>query len=410
MKKALCCIALILSCLILFSGCIRGSAPVPEIPDGPVPSDDGGEESVPENVPEPDAEPDTEPVTPVVPEPEEPVRDPAEDILASLSDEEKIAQLLYIRHPASGAQSAVQDLQPGGCIFFERDLRGKSPDDVRKMISSLQDVSRIPMFTGVDEEGGSVVRISSNPSLRSEPFPSPRKAFTSGGWDGIIADAQEKAALLTDLGFNMNFAPVCDVPYSSDDFIYARSFSTDPAEVSLFAACVVKVSQTRKMASVLKHFPGYGNAHDTHTGSAEDDRPLDTFKERDLLPFVSGIGAGAETVLVSHLVVSDIDPERPASLSPAVHKLLRDDLGFEGIILTDDLAMGAISEYEGLVPATVQAFLAGNDMILCSDYEKAYRELTTALEEGVIDIRQVDEAVLRILRCKNALGLLPGEE
>lgn len=163
------------------------------------------------------------------------------------------------------------------------------------------------------------------------------------------------------------------------------------------------------MGSVLKHFPGYGNNLDTHTGTAYDERSYETFQTSDFLPFQSGIDSGADMVLVSHNIVKCMDEQLPASLSLAVHEILRTELHFSGVIVTDDLAMGAV---ENLVPGTqaaVFAVLAGNDLLCCADFETQTQAVLAAVQSGVISEERIDESVLRILKCKISLGIIQGD-
>ena len=197
---------------------------------------------------------------------------------------------------------------------------------------------------------------------------SPQALYSEGGFDRITSDTAEKDALLRDLGINVNFAPVCDVSTDPSDFIYARSFGMDAEQTGEYVRTVVTQMVSDKTGMVLKHFPGYGNNADTHTGIAIDERPMDTFRQSDFLPFQAGIASGAQSVLVSHNVVNCMDADRPASLSAEVHRILREELGFDGVILTDDLIMDAIRDYTGGENAAVLAVQAGNDMLTSSDF------------------------------------------
>ena len=201
----------------------------------------------------------------------------------------------------------------------------------------------------------------------------------------------------------MNLAPVCDVSTDAGDFIYARSFGGDAAATSEFVTAAVGAIRDAGVAAVLKHFPGYGNNADTHTGVAIDKRPYETFEESDFLPFEAGIAAGAPFVLVSHNVVECMDAALPASLSPAVHEVLRETLGFDGIVITDDLAMDAVKQYAN-GEAAVLAVLAGNDMLITSDYQSDIPAVLAAVADGRIAEREIDAHVLRILRYKQAQG------
>ncbi|MBR0366060.1 MAG: hypothetical protein IJH94_04590 [Clostridia bacterium] len=150
--------------------------------------------------------------------------------------------------------------------------------------------------------------------------------------------------------------------------------------------------------SCLKHFPGYGGNLDTHTGIATDDRAVSQFYDNDFLPFKAGIDAGTDAVLVAHNIITDVDPSQPASISPAVHDILRTELGFGGIIMTDDMSMGAMAEYK---EPYKKAVLAGNDMIIVSDPDTAYNEILNAVQSGEIPMDLIDAAVSRILAAKN---------
>ena len=160
------------------------------------------------------------------------------------------------------------------------------------------------------------------------------------------------------------------------------------------------------IGSVLKHFPGYGNNSDTHTGIAHDERSFDTFSDSDFIPFQAGIDAGADMVLVSHNIVSCMDSEKPASLSPTVHDILRNRLGFDGVIMTDDLSMDGIRDFTDDQQAAVMAVLAGNDLICCTDYQTQIPAVIEAAASGEISEQMIDEAVMRILKMKQSLGLL----
>ncbi|HJB24830.1 MAG TPA: beta-hexosaminidase, partial [Candidatus Jeotgalibaca pullicola] len=258
----------------------------------------------------------------------------------------------------------------------------------------------------VDEEGGEVTRVSSFEQYRSEPFLSPQEAFVWDGWEEIRAQEQEKALLLKELGLNMNLAPVADVPLEETDFIYSRAFSMDPNEVAEFVKTAVKLSQDEKVASVIKHFPGYGNNMDTHTGIAYDERDFQTFIERDFLPFQAGIEAGASAVLVAHNVITSVDETMPASLSPEVNQLLRENLSFDGIVMTDDLIMDGLRLFAETEEAAVLAVLAGNDILISSEFPAQVSAVISAVEEGRIAEEQINEAVLRILKIKLQLEII----
>ncbi len=326
-------------------------------------------------------------------------------MLDNMSVEEKVGQMFMVRVPKENADKRVSEYYLGGYIMFGRDFDNKAKEEVINNIASWQEASDIPMLIGVDEEGGTVNRISTNTEFRSEPFKSSQELYAEGGFDLIYEDTITKANFLKELGINVNFAPVVDVSINPDDYIYKRSFGKNANLTSEYAEVVVRAMKESNIASVLKHFPGYGNNTDTHTGIAIDNRTLETFKENDFLPFEAGIKAGANMVLVSHNIVTNMDSNNPASLSTRVHEILRNDLGFAGVIITDDLYMDAISKnYDSSV--AVLAILAGNDLICTTDFESQIPEVIAAVEDGTISIDRINESVRRILELKLELNLI----
>lgn len=348
--------------------------------------------------PEPQPEPEPEPV------------DPMDALLSSMTLEEKVGQVFFVRCPAENAAEDVSTYHLGGYILFGRDTQDKTANELIQAIQSYQDAAAIPLLLGVDEEGGTVVRVSSNPHLRSSRFQSPQKLFAGGGMEAVTADTHEKDVLLKALGFNVNLAPVCDVSTDPGDFMYPRSFGQDADATADYAAAVTAQMTSDAMGSVLKHFPGYGNNADTHTGIAVDNRPYEDFVNGDFLPFQAGMKAGGNTaaVLVSHNIVACMDPGLPASLSPAAHHILRDELGFEGVVMTDDLAMEAVSAYAGDGAVAVMALEAGNDLVITTDYRTQIPKVIEAVENGTLEESVIDAACRRVLNWKRALGLLEG--
>ena len=329
-----------------------------------------------------------------------------EELLSAMTVEEKVGQMFFVRCPDTGAAEAVSEYKLGGYILFGRDFKNKTAEQVRNDISSYQSAAGVPLLIGTDEEGGTVVRASSNPNLFPHSGLSPQDLFAQGGMDAIIQDARQKSVTLLDLGVNVNLAPVADVSTDSNDFIYDRAFGQDAQATAEYVSNVVKTMDAQGIGSVLKHFPGYGNNVDTHTGVAIDERPYETFQTSDYRPFTAGIQAGADAVLVSHNVMTCVDSQLPASLSPAVHKELRETLGFQGVIMTDDLAMDAVAAYAGDQSPAVMAVKAGNDMIVTTDFQTQIPEVIQAVKSGEIDEEQIDQSVTRVLKWKYDLGLL----
>ncbi len=359
------------------------------------------------------AEPSPAPAPPTAYEPSpapvpEPPVDPLEKFLDSMTLAEKVGQLFFVRCPAENAIEDVNAYHLGGYILFGRDTKDKTANELIQTIQSYQDAATIPLLIGVDEEGGTVVRVSSNPHLRSEKFASPQRLYALGGMERILADTREKDVLLGALGFNVNLAPVADVSTSSGDFIFDRSFGQDAQATADYVSAVTGQMAADGMGSVLKHFPGYGDNADTHTDIALDKRPYENFVNGDFLPFSAGFDRGGDTtaVLVSHNIVECMDADLPASLSPNVHHILREELGFDGVVMTDDLAMDAVSAYAGDGAVAVMALEAGNDLVLTTDYRTQIPKVLEAVENGTLDKAVIDTACRRVLSWKQALGLL----
>lgn len=355
----------------------------------------------------------------VDPTPEPPIEQPVEktpderinDIIAGMSLEEKVGQLFFVRCPETGAAEDVETYHLGGLLLFGRDYKDANgdwltEDDFTAALASYQDAAAIPLFIGSDEEGGTVTRASKNPNLFSEPLPSPQELYAAGGLDGLLERTLSYNQKLKAFGVNVNFAPVCDVSTNPDNFIYARSFGQDAQTTADYISSVVPVYAQSGVACVLKHFPGYGNNADTHTGLAIDSRSLQELESSDLLPFAAGIEAGCGAVLVSHNIVQALDRDSPASLSPAVHRYLRDTMGFDGVVMTDDLVMEAITDRYGTGEAAVLAVQAGNDLLCSTDYAEQYSAVLSAVLDGRIDFDALNASVMRVLKWKQSLGLL----
>lgn len=384
MKRLLC---LLLSGLLL-CGCTK---PIPDI-------------QVPDT--KPSADPSSQQTT-LSDAPDTPSTDPLQTLLEAMTLEERVGQLFLARCPAEDAVTAIEEYHLGGFVLFGRDFSGETEDSLKQTIASYQQASGIPMLIAVDEEGGTVNRVSSYTPFRPSPFPSPRKLFDQGGMELVLETEQEKCTLLKKLGINVNLAPVCDITMDPAAFMYSRSLGQSPEITGNYIAAVANLYRENQMGSVLKHYPGYGDNTDTHVAIATDTRSLADLESRDLIPFAAGIDAGCGAIMVSHVYIQALDPEMPATLSAPVHRYLREEMGFTGVIVTDDLAMAAIADTYGAGEAAVLAVLAGNDMLAVSDYAVQYQAVLQAVKDGRISEEQLNAAVLRILQWKQSLGLLP---
>lgn len=324
----------------------------------------------------------------------------AEELMAGMTPEEKVKQML-IAHYAEGMENSP--VPWGGVLFFSAAFEDRSESSVRTLMTDLQQNSKYTLITAVDEEGGTVLRVSRFGQYGADPFKSPSEILNASGLDGVYDDAVAKSQFLRNLGINFNFAPVADVSQDPDSFIYERASQLDSEGTAEYVKSVIKGMNSVGVGSSLKHFPGYGDNIDTHTDIGTDDHSLEYIQER-LLPFKAGISAGADSVMVSHLIINAIDPDYPSSISRKVHDVLRKELGFEGVIMTDDLEMQGIVQFSE--NPEVAAVLAGNDMLITPDPEKMAASILAAVSDGTIPQKTIDDAVMRILTMKLTAGLI----
>lgn len=331
--------------------------------------------------------------------------DAASKIMKDMTLEEKIGQLFLVRYDKNLASSWVSDYYPGGFVMFAKDFANQNKDSIKEEIDNLQSISKIPLVIAVDEEGGYVTRVSRYSNFRDSKFLSPREYYDTGGEELLEKTEKEKATLLLSAGINLNLAPVADVSVNSNDFINNRTFNRDARETAVLIGKMVNYANEVGISSSLKHFPGYGNNVDTHTGVAIDERSYENFLENDYLPFKEGIKDRVPTVLVSHNIINCIDSQYPATLSKKVIAELREKLNFSGVVITDDLSMDAVNSYAEDGSAAVLAVNAGDDLIITSDFVKMYREVYQAVTDKKIDIKTIDQAVKRNIAWKIAYNM-----
>ncbi len=322
--------------------------------------------------------------------------------------EEKVGQLFIVRATEDTAEniSSITNYNVGGITLYADSFQNKSVATVKANIKSYQNASKVPLIVAVDEEGGSVVRVSAYTQFRSTPFLSPQKLYAKGGFDAIYNDTVEKAQLLDNLGINLNFAPVADVSTNSSDYIYSRTFGKNATQTAKYISTSVQAYNSQNFACTLKHFPGYGNNLNTHTGISIDTRSKESFYSSDFLPFIAGIENDAPFIMVSHNIVNCFDSTLPSSISAEVHRVLREDLNYTGIVLTDDLDMDAIKNYTGTTNACVYALQAGNDMLVTSTYEGGYNAVLNSVKNGTLSEYRIDESVIRVLAYKYCYNLM----
>ena len=223
--------------------------------------------------------------------------------------------------------------------------------------------------------------------------------------EAIRSDTRQKAELLKSVGINAGLFPVADLASNPSAFIYDRTIGQDAQTTASYVGQVVEELGKTKVGSTLKHFPGYGDNGDSHTDIIQDNRSLDELRQSDLLPFQAGIDAGADSVLVSHNILSKIDTV-PSSISPKINDILRKELHFNGVIMTDDLDMAGLADFVNQDEAALQAILAGNDLILGSSYQTQIPYLLKKVSSGELTEERIDESVRRILSWKYDLGIL----
>lgn len=324
--------------------------------------------------------------------------------VANMSLEQKVAQMFLAICPEKDALELLNKYQIGGYILENKDFKNKSRKSVITNIQSYQDAVSIPLLIMVNEEGGSEVCVSNN--LRNNRFQLPQDVFKAGGIDAIVADTTEKSEFLKEFGINVNMGPVVDLPSSADDFIYKRSFGVDVSETSEYVKSVIGAMNSLKMGSVLKHFPGYGNAPDNKDIIYHDTRGQDSFINNDFIPFKAGINAGANCILINHNIVDAFDNQNPASMSSNVIKILRGDLNYNGVIIADDIAKAVPMAFGSSDEVAKKCVQAGNDMITTSNPKEHISAVIAAAKNNEFILNDLDQSVMRILTWKSQLGLI----
>ncbi len=345
----------------------------------------------------------------------------AEVIVDSMSLHEKICQMLFVTPEVLTGQKnvtvtdesfreALEEYPVGGIIYFANNL----VDDrqTTEMISTIreyaEEVINIGLFIGVDEEGGTVARVADR--LGTTRFNDMSVYGEENDYETAYYIGSTLAGDISQFGFNLDFAPVADVLTNSENTVVKkRAFSSDPEVVSNMVSGVVQGLMDGNVVSVVKHFPNHGAAgEDSHEGFAVSERTMDELRETDLLPYYSAIEQGVPMIMVGHITMSAIDPDYPASLSyKIVTELLKEEMNFQGVVITDAMNMGAISQNYSIAESAVLAVKAGCDMLLyVSDIETVVDALEAAVEEGTITIEQIDDSVQRIIKVKLDYGIL----
>ena len=305
-------------------------------------------------------------------------------------------------------RAQLKEYPVGGVIYFSDNL--VSQEQTKTMISRIQSFANdqigIPLFISVDEEGGTVARVADN--LGTTKFKD-MYTYRKDGAEKAKSNAKTIASDISALGFNLDFAPVADTWSNEENTVIGqRAYSDDYSEAADLVSAAVKGFHSGGVACVLKHFPGHGDtAEDSHEGSAYVNKTLDQLKSEDLIPFVAGIKAGADMVMVGHITVSNIDSQPATLSSEIIQGILREDMRYKGIVITDALNMGAVSNSYTQSELALKAFQAGNDILLCTgDLAGAVETMENAVDSGALSEDRIDESLKRILQLKIDKGLL----
>lgn len=341
-------------------------------------------------------------------------------ILSQMDIREKIYQLFIVTPEqliGSGSsitamdeslRQALAEYPVGGIVFFKENLL--DPAQTSALLAEMQSASRVGLFLSVDEEGGSVSRLASNPQMGMVDFDTMNKIGATGNTGLAYQVGCTIGSEIRELGFNLDFAPVADTYLNpQNQVVLDRSFSSDPAVVAQMVSAAVRGFQNSGMICTLKHFPGHGSTPgDSHTEKAVSDKSVEELEKSDFIPFRAGIDVGAPVVMVGHISCPQIDPNLPASLSyRIVTELLRNQLGFEGLIVTDALRMQSVTSVYASDYAAVEAFCAGCDLLLMPmDFQAAADALLNAVNSGRITQERLDESVRKIIELKIQYGII----
>lgn len=325
--------------------------------------------------------------------------------IEKMSLEEKVGQLFLARVPEENAIADLEQFHLGGYLLFGRDIEDVSANQLQEKIQSFQHVAKIPLLIASDEEGGTVTRLSRNTTLVDKPFQSPREVYKQGKLSAIAEDIKAKSAVMQQFDIRAGLYPVADMAENSKAFIYDRALGNNVQEVSEYVTQSVKTLNEEHMVSTLKHFPGYGENEDSHLDIVKDQRSLQELERHDLIPFKAGIAAGADSIMVSHNIVEAMDAEMPASISAKTHQYIRENMNFDGIIMTDDMDMQGLSKFTSQEEAALLALRNGNDLILSSTYATQIPVVVKAVKEDKYDEDQLNQSVFRLLKLKAKIGL-----
>lgn len=336
-----------------------------------------------------------------------------DEIIGQMTLADKVAGLFFVTPEAitgvntavqagEGTKTALEKYAVGGLIYFKKNIQ--SAEQISTMISNSQEYSSYPLFIGVDEEGGSVSRIAA--AGLADEVSSAAAIGATGDTDNAYQAGAQIGTYLANLGFNVDFAPVADIANVRDSVMEDRAYGAEAVAASPFVTAMMNGLQEYGVTACLKHFPGIGSTTaDTHDGLATTNRTADEFRAEEFQVFQAGIDAGAQMIMVGHVNVPALEEENyPASMSKTIiTDILRGELGYDGVIITDALNMSAISDYYSAEQAAILALKAGCDMLLMpEDFLQAYAGVLSAVSDGTISEQRINDSLKRIYRIKYA--------
>lgn len=364
-------------------------------------------------------------------DPDKEVLSKAEQLLNNMTLKEKVGQLLLIRPESlwlnlspeqindvgeysvkefnSQMAETLAEYPVGGIIMFRKNIQ--SPSQIIDFINDLQNNSEIPLFIGADEEGGTVSRIANTSEFDVQKFESMQAVGETKDPKNALEVGSVIGSYMNDYGFNLDFAPVADVSTNPKNIVIGdRSFGSDPNLVAEMVIDTIEGLHNNGIMSCIKHFPGHGDTkEDTHNGFVSIEKNWDELKECELIPFSAGIAAQTDMIMISHITAENITHDKlPSSLSyEMIEEKLRKELNYNGIIITDSMAMGAITNQYSSDEAAISAISAGADIILIPEnFIEAFDSIYEAVKNGTLSEERIDQSVLRILSLKEKYGLL----
>lgn len=325
----------------------------------------------------------------------------------SMTTEQMVGQILIGTCPTDDtAQDTISKYALGGYFFKSDNFFMMNLDQIKEQISTYQQKAKIPMIMSVEEEGGAYCPVSDADLYDDYEFSPIREVYAEGGVDALKDVESNKATMLATVGINLNFAPVCDMAQEQTQIMYSRSLGGTLEDTQTYVKNTTQISQNKGVSVALKHFPGYGTTPDSLDSVVTDSREVSSFENNDFLPFKAGINEDAHCVMMSNLFVEKLDPNCIVSLSDYAHTVLKNELKFTGLTITDNLNNADYSQYANENNVYVQAVLAGNDMVMVDNIEEAYKSILDAVNDGTIKQETLQKACMRVLAYKYTAGII----